>query len=72
MLNEINAKRFNPQQIYEARTLTDTLKELEGNSTFKAGKDAVIIVEVNDKDPKRAASFWVSTLCSFIIDETLH
>jgi len=55
MLNEINAKRFNPQQIYEAKTLTDTMKELDCSSTFTAGKDGVITVEVNDKDPKRAA-----------------
>jgi uncharacterized protein involved in exopolysaccharide biosynthesis len=55
MLNEIIAKRFNLQEIYEAKTLTDTLKALESNSTFTAGKDGVITVEVNDKDPKRAA-----------------
>jgi uncharacterized protein involved in exopolysaccharide biosynthesis len=54
-INEIIAKRFNLQQNYEAKTLTDTLKALEGNSTFTAGKDGVITVEVNDKDPKLAA-----------------
>jgi len=54
-LNEIIAKRFNLQEIYEAKTLTDTLNALEGNSTFTAGKDGVITIEVNDKDPKRAA-----------------
>lgn len=54
-LNEKIAKQFDLQQVYEEKTLTDTLKTLEGNSTFTAGKDGVIVVEVNDKDPKRAA-----------------
>ena len=35
--------------------LTDTLNPLEGNSTFTAAKGSVVTVEVNDKDPKRAA-----------------
>lgn len=54
-LNEKIVKQFDLQQVYEAKTLTDTLKALDGNSTFAAGKDGVITVEVNDHDPKRAA-----------------
>ena len=54
-LNETIIKRFNLQQLYEAKTLTDTLKVLEGNSIFTAGKDGVITCEVSDLDPKRAA-----------------
>lgn len=49
------AKRFDLQQRYEAKTLTDTLKELQDNSTSTSGKDGVITVEVSDHDPKRAA-----------------
>ena len=49
------ANRFGLQQIYEAKTLTDTLKALDRNSIFTAGKDGVITVEVSDLDPKRAA-----------------
>ena len=49
------ANRFGLQQLYKAKTLTDTLKALENNSTFTAGKDGVITVEVSDLDPKRAA-----------------
>ena len=49
------ANRFDLQQLYKAKTLTDTLKALENNSTFTAGKDGVITVEVSDLDPKRAA-----------------
>jgi tyrosine-protein kinase Etk/Wzc len=54
-LNEKIVKSFDLQQVYEAKTLTDTLKGLEGNSTFTAGKDGVIAVEISDRDPKRAA-----------------
>ena len=54
-LMERIANRFALQPLYEAKTLTDTLKELEKNSTFTAGKDGVITVEVSDHDPKRAA-----------------
>jgi uncharacterized protein involved in exopolysaccharide biosynthesis len=49
------AKRFDLQQLYEAKTLTDTLKELQDNFTSTSGKDGVISVEVSDHDPKRAA-----------------
>ena len=54
-LMEKIANRFGLRQLYEAKTLTDTLKELEKNSTFTAGKDGVITVEISDHDPKRAA-----------------
>ena len=54
-LMEKIANRFGLQQLYEAKTLTDTLKTLESNSTFTAGKNEVITVEVSDHDPKRAA-----------------
>lgn len=49
------AKRFDLQQVYAAKTLTDTLNELQDNSTFTSGKDSVIAIEVSDLDPKRAA-----------------
>ena len=55
-LNEKIAKHFDLPQLYEAKTLTDTLKRLENNSSFTAGtKDGVITVEVSDRDPKRAS-----------------
>ncbi len=54
-LMEKIVNRFGLQQLYEAKTLTDTLNILGGNSTFTAGKDGVITVEVSDHDPKRAA-----------------
>jgi uncharacterized protein involved in exopolysaccharide biosynthesis len=50
------ARRFDLQTVYEEKTMTDTLKELEKESTITSGKDGVIIVEVDDKDPQRAAA----------------
>lgn len=54
-LMEKIANRFGLRQLYEEKTLTDTLKTLESNTAFTAGKDGVITVEVSDHDPKRAA-----------------
>ena len=50
------AKRFDLQKIYKANTTTDTLNALGGVSKFSSGKDGVITVEVDDKDPQRAAA----------------
>ena len=49
-------RRFDLQKVYEKKTMTDTLKALEGASSISAGKDGVITVEVDDKDPQRAAT----------------
>jgi uncharacterized protein involved in exopolysaccharide biosynthesis len=48
-------KRFDLQKIYETKTMTDTLKKLNSNVSVASGKDGIITVEVDDKDPKRAA-----------------
>src|SRR5450759_1807526 len=50
------ARRFDLQMVYEAKTMTDMLKALENKSTIASGKDGVITVEVDDKDPQRAAA----------------
>ena len=50
------ARRFDLQKVYEAKNLTDTLKTLEQVSAIAAGKDGIITVEVDDKDPERAAA----------------
>lgn len=49
-------KRFDLQKVYEQETLTGTLKALEGSTTITAGKDGVITIEVDDKDPQLAAN----------------
>jgi uncharacterized protein involved in exopolysaccharide biosynthesis len=48
---------FGLQQAYEARYLVDARQELARNVRFSVGrKDGMIVIEVDDTDPKRAAS----------------
>lgn len=49
-------KRFELERVYETKLHSDTLKVLAGASTFAAGKDGLISIDVDDKDPKRAAA----------------
>jgi uncharacterized protein involved in exopolysaccharide biosynthesis len=49
-------KRFELQKVYEQETLTGTLKVLEGSTAISSGKDGVITVEADDKDPQLAAN----------------
>jgi len=55
-ITEKIAKRFDLQKVYEQETLTGTLKALEGNTSITSGKDGVITIEVDDKDPQSAAN----------------
>src|SRR5579859_1388082 len=48
-------QKFELQKIYDRKLLTDARKVLKENSTIAAGRDGVITVDVEDKDPKRAA-----------------
>ena len=48
-------QRFDLKNVYDEELIEKTRKELEGNSTFTAGKDGLISIDVEDKDPKRAA-----------------
>lgn len=61
---ETVAKRFDLQKVYEQETMTDTLRALDGNAAISSGKDGVITVEVDDKDPQLAAA-----LSNAFIDE---
>ena len=49
-------QRFDLQNVYETKTMTDTLNVLEGVTTIAVGKDGVIAVGVDDKDPERASA----------------
>lgn len=49
------ALRFGLQNSYGAETMSDALNALAGASSIAAGKDGVITVAVDDKDPGRAA-----------------
>lgn len=48
--------RFDLQKVYEKKTVTETLKALEGATTIASGKDGIIAVEADDKDPERASA----------------
>lgn len=47
--------RFDLKKIYNEDLLQDARKELANNSAITGGRDGVIAIEVEDKDPKRAA-----------------
>ncbi len=48
-------ERFDLQNRYEAKFKVDARKALEQNTKISAGKDSIIKLEVDDKDPKFAA-----------------
>ena len=49
-------QRFNLRELYDQRYIEGTRKELESRSKVSAGvKDGIISIEVEDRDPKRAA-----------------
>ena len=47
--------RFELGKVYDEDRLSDVRKRLEKETTIGAGRDGIIAVEVDDKDPKRAA-----------------
>ncbi len=48
-------QRFDLNQYYKQKLQSDTRKALEGHTVITSGKDGLITVEVEDKDPKFAA-----------------
>ena len=58
-------KRFNLKELFEAKTMQDARKALEGNTKITVSKEKVIKIMVEGKDPQRAAdiaNFYVSHL----------
>ncbi|MGB7510347.1 MAG: Wzz/FepE/Etk N-terminal domain-containing protein [Pelodictyon phaeoclathratiforme] len=49
-------RRFKLQTVYDKKYSSDTRKKLEKASAITAGKDGVIVVKVDDRDPKRATA----------------
>jgi tyrosine-protein kinase Etk/Wzc len=47
--------RFELAKVYDEDRLSDTRKRLEKETTIAAGRDGIISIEVDDKDPNRAA-----------------
>jgi len=48
-------QRFDLNKLYEQKYQSNTRKELESRTTITSGKDGIITIEADDKDPKRAA-----------------
>jgi len=47
--------RFNLESVYKTETRTETRIALLGATKITSGKDGIIVVQVEDRDPKRAA-----------------
>ena len=47
--------RFDLRKIYHSKKMIDARKSLEGNSRIASGKDGIISIEVDDRDPQRAS-----------------
>src|SRR5882672_1593099 len=47
--------RFDLNKVYEKQLQSDTRNALQNLTTIVAGRDGIITIEVDDKDPKRAA-----------------
>lgn len=60
-------QRFDLQQRYEENYLESTRKILETKSLVSAGKDNIITIQVDDKDPKMAAD-----LANAYVEELSH
>lgn len=54
-ITEKVAQRFDLQKVYATQTATDALKVLEVSTSVVMGRDGLISVDVDDKDPRRAA-----------------
>lgn len=48
-------KKLDLQKEFEAKNIDDTRKKLETAVKFKAGKDGIISIDADSKDPKKAA-----------------
>lgn len=48
-------ERFKLQELYDQDTLVETRKSLADNTSLTSGKDGLIVIEVDDEDPQRAA-----------------
>jgi len=59
-------KRFDLNKVYRQELQSDTRTVLGGNTSILAGKDGIITIEVDDKDPKRAAD-----LANAYVDELI-
>lgn len=55
-INETIVHRFDLQKLYRKKFMVDTVKELRKHTRFGVDDVGLIVVSVEDKDPKRAAA----------------
>ncbi len=58
--------RFDLKEIYRQELQSSTRLSLQGNTSIAAGRDGIIVIDVEDKDPKRAAD-----LANAYVDELM-
>src|SRR6266853_386225 len=58
--------RFDLSKVYQQELRSNTRNDLLGNTSIAAGRDGIITIEVDDKDPKRAAE-----LANAYVDELM-
>jgi uncharacterized protein involved in exopolysaccharide biosynthesis len=58
--------RFDLNKVYKEELQSSTRLALQGNTSIAAGRDGIIAIEVEDKDPKRAAE-----LANAYVDELM-
>jgi uncharacterized protein involved in exopolysaccharide biosynthesis len=66
-ITENIVQRFDLKSVYKAETLSEAIKALENKSTITSGKDGIISVEVDDKEPQRVAA-----LANAYVEELNH
>ncbi len=66
-VNDDLVVRFHLQDVYKVRKVSQAAGTLLKRARFKAGKDSLISISVEDKDPKRAA-----VLANGYVDELYH
>ncbi len=59
--------RFDLSKVYQQELQSSTRTALQGNTSIAAGRDGIIAIEVDDKDPKRAAE-----LANAYVDELMN
>jgi len=59
--------RFDLSKVYQQELQSSTRTALQGNTSIAAGRDGIIAIEVDDKDPKRAAE-----LANAYVDERMN
>ncbi len=58
--------RFDLNKVYDQKLESSTRNTLQSNTTIAAGRDGIITIDVDDKDPKRAAD-----LANAYVDELM-